>query len=67
MVHLPLDGSLSLDEMERRIIEAALIRNNHNVMATARDLGVSRETLRYRVERHGLKKPMNNLQQPQKP
>jgi len=51
---LPLDGSLSLDEMERRAIEHALKVQRYNVTAAARMLGVSRQTLRYRIEKHGL-------------
>jgi len=54
-IRLPLDGSLSLDEMERRIVSEALERADHNVTAAARLLGTSRETLRYRVNKYGLK------------
>jgi DNA-binding NtrC family response regulator len=56
-VMLPLDGSLSLEEMERTIIRAALDRAGHNVTAAARLLGTTRQTLRYRIEKHGLAKP----------
>src|SRR5262245_9210557 len=54
-VRLPMDGSLSLEEMERRIVSEALERADHNVTAAARLLGTSRETLRYRVNKYGLK------------
>jgi len=54
-IRLPLDGSLSLEEMERRIVTEALERSEHNVTAAARLLGTSRETLRYRVNKYGLK------------
>src|SRR5262249_48683665 len=54
-LHLPLDGSLSLEEMERKIVSEALERAGHNVTAAARLLGTSRETLRYRVNKYGLK------------
>jgi len=54
-LHLPLDGSLTLDEMERKIVSEALERAHHNVTAAARLLGTSRETLRYRVNKYGLK------------
>jgi two-component system, NtrC family, response regulator AtoC len=57
VVHIPLDGSMSFDAMERRIIEAALTREANNVMAAARRLGLTRETLRYRMARHGLGRP----------
>lgn len=53
-VTLPLDGSMTLDDMDRFIIEAALKRHDCNVMATARALGTTRETLRYRVQKYGL-------------
>jgi len=52
---LPLDGSLGLDEMERRILAEALARNGDNVSLTARVLGITREKLRYRVQKYGLK------------
>jgi DNA-binding NtrC family response regulator len=52
---LPLDGSLSLDAIERRILSDALARNGSNVSRTARMLGTTRERLRYRVHKHGLK------------
>lgn len=53
-VTLPVDGSLSMDEMERAIIELAMERSGHNVTAAARLLGITRQTLRYRIEKHGL-------------
>jgi DNA-binding NtrC family response regulator len=56
LVRLPLDGSMSFDAMEKMIIEAALQRDGHNVMAAARRLGMTRETLRYRMARHELGK-----------
>jgi DNA-binding NtrC family response regulator len=52
---LPLDGSMSLEEMDRRIIQAALERSNRNATAAARLLGSTRQTLRYRIEKYGLK------------
>jgi DNA-binding NtrC family response regulator len=52
---LPLDGSISLDEMERTILTEALQRNRDNVSLTARVLGTTREKLRYRVQKYGLK------------
>jgi DNA-binding NtrC family response regulator len=52
---LPLDGSMSLEEMDRRIIQTALERSNHNATAAARLLGSTRQTLRYRIQKYGLK------------
>jgi DNA-binding NtrC family response regulator len=54
-LRLPLDGSLSLEDMERKIVSEALERAHYNVTAAARLLGTSRETLRYRVNKYGLK------------
>ncbi len=51
-VSIPLDGSMRLDEMDRYIIQCALERNDYNVTATARALGTTRETLRYRVQKY---------------
>ena len=53
-VWLPLDGSLSLEDMERTIVEAALARAEGNVTGAARLLKSTRETLRYRVEKFAL-------------
>jgi DNA-binding NtrC family response regulator len=55
-IRLSLDGSMSFDAMEKLIIEAALQQDDYNVMATARRLVMTRETLRYRMARHGLRK-----------
>jgi DNA-binding NtrC family response regulator len=52
---LPLDGSMSLEDFERAIVEAALRKSNGNVTGAARLLRSTRETLRYRVEKYGLK------------
>ena len=51
-LQLPIDGSLSLDDMEKLIIEHALDRAHSNVSAAARLLGTTRQTLRYRIEKH---------------
>jgi DNA-binding NtrC family response regulator len=51
---LPLDGSMALEEMDRTIIKMALEKNNFNATATARSLGTTRETLRYRIQKYGL-------------
>jgi DNA-binding NtrC family response regulator len=56
-LRLPLDGSLSLDDMEKAIIEQVLDRTHYNVSASARTLGTTRQTLRYRVEKHRIDIP----------
>ncbi len=54
-IYLPLDGSMALDDMDRFIIKTALDRADNNLTAAARDLGATRETLRYRVRKYHLK------------
>ncbi|MEY2701299.1 MAG: hypothetical protein RIQ52_2054, partial [Pseudomonadota bacterium] len=52
---IPLDGSMALDDMDCHIIQTTLLRCNGNVTAAARALGTTRETLRYRIRKYGLK------------
>lgn len=52
---LPVDGSMSLDAMERAILSEVLERSSENVSHAARILGTTREKLRYRLKRHGLR------------
>jgi transcriptional regulator with GAF, ATPase, and Fis domain len=40
--------------MDRHIIRTALEKHDFNVSATARALGTTRETLRYRVQKYHL-------------
>ncbi len=54
-IFLPLDGSLSIQDMEKHIIQEVLERTDNNVTAAAKMLGTTRETLRYRVQKHHLK------------
>ncbi len=54
-LRLPLDGGMALEDMDRYIIKSALERHGYNVLATARALGTTRETLRYRIQKYGLK------------
>jgi transcriptional regulator of acetoin/glycerol metabolism len=49
-------GSASLDAMEREHLLAALLASEWNVSRAAKRLHISRDTLRYRMERHGLKR-----------
>ena len=53
-VHLPLDGSMGLEDMDRFIISAALERNQYNVTATAQMLNTTRDTLRYRIRKYDI-------------
>jgi DNA-binding NtrC family response regulator len=56
-IYIPLDGSMNLDDMDRHIIEATLERTGHNIVAAARALGTTRETLRYRIRKYGIRGP----------
>jgi DNA-binding NtrC family response regulator len=54
-IFLPLDGSLSLQDIEKYVIQEVLNRTDENVTAAARMLGTTRETLRYRVQKYNLR------------
>jgi two-component system response regulator AtoC len=49
---LPSEG-LKLEDVERELIEQAMARMDGNVTRAAALLGISRDTLRYRLEKHG--------------
>ena len=49
----PLQG-LTLEDMEKRAIWEALERNQWRRMATARELGIDKNTLRRKMKRHHL-------------
>jgi two-component system, NtrC family, response regulator AtoC len=53
-MYIPLDGSLSLQDMEKIIIQEALARTNNNITGAARLLRATRETMRYRVQKYHL-------------
>jgi transcriptional regulator with GAF, ATPase, and Fis domain len=55
VIYLALDGSMSMEQIERRLLEEALKRRQGNVTQAARLLGMSRQSMRYRVEKYGLK------------
>lgn len=46
------DGGAKLDDIEFEIIEAALKHAKHNISRASRILGISRDAVRYRLERH---------------
>jgi DNA-binding NtrC family response regulator len=54
---LPLDGSMSLDDMDRHIVSTTLQLTDFNLMAAARKLRTTRQTMRYRVQKYGIKSP----------
>ena len=47
----------TLPEMERQALLQALQLSEGNVTRAARELGISRDTLRYRMEKYGLESP----------
>lgn len=50
--HLP-SGGVRLEEVERALIQQALARTGGNVTRASRLLGISRDTLRYRMAKEG--------------
>ena len=50
------DNGVILDDVERSLIEQALVRCNWNVTAAAQSLGLTRDTLRYRIDKHHIKR-----------
>ncbi len=54
---IDLSRGVVLEELERTIIEIILARTGWNRTKAAHLLGISRETLRYRIEKHNLKEP----------
>lgn len=45
----------TLDSAEKMLLEAALKQTKHNVSEAARQLGITRMAMRYRMEKHGIK------------
>lgn len=48
------ETGFSLETLERKLLEQALNRSKNNQTKAARLLGISRHTLRYRLDKHGL-------------
>ena len=55
-VEFPERG-VDLEEIERQLIERALALTEWNVTEAARKLGIGREALRYRIQKHRLVRP----------
>lgn len=56
VINLPPEG-YSLEQLEREVVVAALVRNNWNQTAAARFLRIPRHTLIYRMEKYGIIPP----------
>jgi DNA-binding NtrC family response regulator len=54
IVQLPAEG-FRMEDVERNAIEQALVRTGGNVAGAARLLGLSRDTLRYRIKKYELR------------
>jgi DNA-binding NtrC family response regulator len=57
LLTIDLSGGIVLEDLERSIIERVLSQTGWNRTKSAQLLGLSRETLRYRIEKHGLQGP----------
>jgi transcriptional regulator with PAS, ATPase and Fis domain len=55
---LVMSTDLTLREIEKRAIQAALRRNRWRKVATARELGIDKNTLRRKIQRLGIDKPV---------
>jgi DNA-binding NtrC family response regulator len=55
---LPVSG-LDLEEVERDLVTQALARTSGNVTQSARLLGISRDALRYRIDKFKLRTPIS--------
>ncbi|MGV8075138.1 MAG: sigma-54 interaction domain-containing protein [Syntrophobacteraceae bacterium] len=58
---LPQFQGLTLQDMEREAIREALERNQWRRMATARELGIDKNTLRRKIKRHNLQEPTGSV------
>ncbi len=58
-VVIPPFSGLTLKEIEKQAIELALQRNTWKRVATARELGIDKNTLRRKMQRLGIKSPDN--------
>jgi DNA-binding NtrC family response regulator len=54
VVKLPAEG-ISLDMIEKKVIEATLLKTNGNVLRSSQLLGMSRGALRYKLAKHNIR------------
>ena len=57
----PAAGGNSLKALEREHLLRALEQAEWNVTRAARLLDISRDTLRYRIDKHGLQRPAGRV------
>jgi len=53
-INLPPDG-ISLEKVEKKLLHTALMQTNWNQTQAAKLLGITRDTIRHRMKKHGLK------------
>jgi two-component system NtrC family response regulator len=49
-----LEEGITLEEMERRLIQSALLKTHNNQSRAAKALGITRRTLGYRMKKYGI-------------
>jgi two-component system NtrC family response regulator len=54
VVNLPPEG-ISLDTIEKKVIEATLLQTKGNVLRSSQLLGMSRGALRYKLAKHNIR------------
>jgi DNA-binding protein Fis len=47
-------SQMTLEQVEKYLLERALQRTNENVSGAARELGLTRMAMRYRMDKYGL-------------
>jgi DNA-binding NtrC family response regulator len=57
----PAQETLELALVERDLVRQALERTGWNVTRAARILGITRDTLRYRIDKHQLTRPSDGI------
>ncbi len=57
----------ALDSLERTLLEQALRETGWNISRAAIRLGISRNTIRYRIEKHGLHPDVSSPERPRRP
>ena len=55
------DNPQTLEAVEKQAIFLALERNNWKKMKTCRELGISKDTLRRKIKRYDLQRPLMEL------
>ncbi len=53
-IRLLLQEGLSFADVEKRLLRQALVASGQNISQAARQLGMTRDILRYRMEKHGI-------------